>query len=201
MRKRSDVNLLVSKPCNQPMGIEIFTDDTSWDTCVFDQCSEQELKTMLDAFISGDLSNLGFSVQIELSVALCLYGRLVAETAETLLIPKSTTCALSPNDHLLWSYFGSHIKYESICIELITNSREDFRDGIFIACYHLNTLRVYRVLVDLFMQWLNSPHWGNGSAELDALEVFLKKWDKTLGFTKHKVLWKRFLDRREIFDS
>ena len=72
------------------------------------------------------------------------------------------------------------------CLDLC---EEDFRDGLFLACYRLNTPDIYSSLVRHFSEWIEKdPDWGKGTGEQLALERFLQKWDQTPGYTKHTHL-------------
>ena len=46
------------------------------------------------------------------------------------------------NRQLLYAYLGSSMQYENKIIELLDVIPEDFRDGLFMACYRLNTFAI-----------------------------------------------------------
>ena len=68
---------------------------------------------------------------------------------------------------------------------------EDFRDGLFLASYRLNTFDIYTSLVKHFAEWIKKdPDWGNGTGECLALERFIKKWNLNPIYRLHFELQK-----------
>jgi hypothetical protein len=57
LARRSDLQVIVEEPCDQPMGIEVIAVDTHWGKYVFDHCSQQELKVVLEAFMGFVVEN------------------------------------------------------------------------------------------------------------------------------------------------
>lgn len=76
-----------------------------------------------------------------------------------------------------------------MCAKLRTLPEEDFRDGLFLACYRLNTFNIYKNLVKYFSEWIGKDSdWGYGTGERWALEKFIKKWNSNPKYNLHLKL-------------
>ena len=61
-------------------------------------------------------------------------------------------------------------------VELLDIVPEDFRDGLFLACWFDGEAAVQRKLFAKFGEWTADPKWGGGSGEEGWLYIFLTKW-------------------------
>ena len=174
------------------MCIEIWADSVlgDWEASLFDQCSDKDCRDFLLAFLHGrsNINKIGFSTSFELAKLLSIKGDLIRKEAETILLDKKILKAPPVQRYLDWAYLGSSARYEPLCIRLLDVCQEDFRDGVFLACYRLNTPRIYRSLVEHFSEWIEIDGWGTATGELGALKHFLGKWDVTPGFCEHGIL-------------
>jgi hypothetical protein len=170
--------------------------DVKWNECLFDHCGDLDCRDFMLSFLHGELNKVGFSTAFELAKLLAMKGVLIKEEAEAFLLDVSILDSPPLSLSLFWAYLGSSKEYESICIRLLDGYREDFRDGVFLACYYLNTPCIYRSLIEHFSKWIAKPEWGNGTGEMGALEEFLAKWDQTHGFNEHRELHAKYLERQ-----
>lgn len=164
-----------------------FYDDLDFyaDHCLFDGCSTEETRRLLEAFCSVSYYEI-FSWQVccELGKLLAKYGKLIEGKAEDFIFSDQANHFRETALHL--SYFATDQKWEAWCLKCLDLCEEDFRDGLFLACYRLNTPDIYSSLVRHFSKWIEKdPDWGKGTGEGLALERFLQKWDQTPGYTMH----------------
>ena len=158
------------------------------DRCLFDGCSTEEIRHLLEAFCSVSYYEI-FSWQVccELGKLLAKDGKLIERIAEGFIFSDQVNHFRETALHL--SYFATDLKWEAWCLKCLDLCEEDFRDGLFLACYRLNTPDIYSSLVRHFSEWIEkNPNWGKGTGEQLALERFLQKWDQTPGYTKHAPL-------------
>ena len=158
------------------------------DRCLFDGCSMEETRRLLEAFCSASYY-MFFSWQVccELSKLLAKDGQLIERKVEDFIFSDQANHFRGTSLHL--SYFATDLKWEAWCLKCLDLCDEDFRDGLFLACYHLNTPDIYSSLVKHFSEWIEKdPDWGNGTGERLALKRFLKKWDETPEYTMHAHL-------------
>ena len=158
------------------------------DRCLFDGCSMEETRHLLEVFCSTSYPEV-FSWQVcsELSKLLAKDGKLIERIAEEFIFSDQANHFRDTALHL--AYFATDIKWEAWCLKCLDLCEEDFRDGLFLACYRLNTPDIYSSLVRHFSKWIEKdPDWGKGTGERLALERFLQKWDQTPGYTMHAHL-------------
>ena len=158
------------------------------DRCLFDGCSMEETRHLLDVFCSTSYPEV-FSWQVcsELSKLLAKDGKLIERIAEEFIFSDQANHFRDTALHL--AYFATDIKWEAWCLKCLDLCEEDFRDGLFLACYRLNTPDIYSSLVRHFSKWIEKdPDWGKCTGEGLALERFLQKWDQTPGYTMHAHL-------------
>ena len=170
-------------------GVELFDDD-----CIFYLCSDDVVKKLLSAFLHHDC-DMGWSVSCELSKILSKRGRLVAEIAEP-IVTRPIEYGFS-DTFLFLSYFANSPSWEPSCIDYLDHVPEDSRDGLLLACYRLNTLRIYEKLVKKFTEWCNDDSWDSGSGEWHLLRQFIKKWDQKPTFLIHNELRNMLLIREK----
>jgi hypothetical protein len=141
--------------------------------CIFDDCSDAQAKPLLESFLRNRLS-VSWSVSEQLSKLLSKRGRLVSETMDKLLEKLDWSCCSA--EQLFLSYLAVRDDGASWAARLLDEVREDFRDGLFLACFRLKSEELDRKLMKKFMEWA-AGHWCPGSTgELYALEQFSAKW-------------------------
>ena len=143
--------------------------------CIFSECSDTELILLFDAVI--DNLPLDWNISCEICKMLLTKGSLVKERVEKIIFDSEFDFS---NRQLLYAYLGSSMQYENKIIELLDVIPEDFRDGLFMACYRLNTLAICRKLMNKFMEWIkNDPDFANGTGEEAYLDAFIALWQHT----------------------
>ncbi len=167
--------------------LELWTDENGWcanldldarynlftSECIFDDCSDTQARLLLEAFLTNRLS-VSWSVSQQLSKLLSKRGRLVKEIMDPLLEKLDWSCCSA--EQLFLSYLAVRDDGASWAARLLDEVREDFRDGIFLACFKLKSEELDRKLIKKFIEW-EAGHWSAGSTgELHALEQFIGKW-------------------------
>ena len=158
------------------------------DKCIFDDCSKDEIIKLLLSFCSSSYY-VRFSWQVccELSKLLSKHGKLIAEEAENFIFADKVNHFRNVALHL--SYLSTDVKWEEFCVACIDICEEDYRDGLFLACYRLNTFSIYKSLVEHFEGWMKkNPDWGKGTGEYGAFEKFIQKWNLEPAYTLHLPL-------------
>ena len=191
-KEKIDSNIEVIYLKNKIAHVVYFYDELDYyaDQCLFDGCTENEVVELLKAFCSPLYTDL-FSWQVccELSKLLAKKGKLISQRAESFIFPDRTNHFRKVPLHL--SYLATDIKWEECCLSCLDLCEEDFRDGLFLACYRLNTFDIYASLVKHFSEWIKKyTDWGNGTGECLALEKFIKKWNLNPTYRLHFELQK-----------
>ena len=152
-----------------------FDPDIFNERCIFSECSDAELVLLFNAVI--DNLPLGWDISCEICKMLLTKGALVKDQVEKIIFDSEFDFS---NRQLLYAYLGSGMQYENKIIELLDVIPEDFRDGLFMACYRLNTLAICRKLINKFTEWIkNDPDFGNGTGEEAYLDAFIALWQHT----------------------
>ncbi|MEG2076612.1 MAG: hypothetical protein RRY34_08920 [Victivallaceae bacterium] len=190
LQERTDISDLSVEPDAESgcLSIHYFDGpDFYSDVSVFDSCTSDEIKILLENFCSDYYVTQSWSVSCELSKLLAKHGKLVAAKVENILALDEANYFYHYPLHL--AYLGSDPKWENYCIKCLDICQEDFRDGIFLACFYLNTYPIYCKLVECFEKWIEQDvYWGSGTGEAYALCKFIEKWDKTPDFNIHGKL-------------
>ena len=177
---------------NKSIQVVYFYDELDYyeDKCLFDDCSDGEKIKLLSSFCSSSYYNLfSWQVRCELSKLLAKHGKLIEKKAEEFIFSDKSNLFRKTSLHL--SYLSTDAKWERLCLECMDLCVEDFRDGLFLACYHLNTFEIYKGLVKHFTQWIEKDSdWGRGTGESLALDRFIKKWNSIPGYNLHYELQK-----------
>ena len=143
--------------------------------CIFADCTNAELVQLFNAVI--DRKPLDFDMIGEICKMLPKKGYFVSEKLEKII---SESEFANNNYQLLFAYLGSNKKYETKIIELLDTIQIDFRDGLLLACFRLNTPTIFRKLLEKFTQWITAdPDYGNGTGEGQFLEKFIVLWKNT----------------------
>jgi hypothetical protein len=141
--------------------------------CIFDDCGDEEAKRILEAFLTQNL-NLGWDLSLQLCKLLATHGRLVRETMEPLLETLNWSCVYQ--EQLFLSYLAVRDDGEDWAARMLDVMREDFRDGLLLACYRLHSESLDRKLMAKFLEWGTDAASLSGTGELYALEQFIAKW-------------------------
>jgi len=141
--------------------------------CIFDDCDDAQAKLLLNAFLSGDLS-VGWSVSEQLSKLLSTRGHLVRETIDHLLITTDWKCCYAKQ--LFLSYLALRSDGPELAGRLLDQLGDDFRDGLFLACYRLNSEELDRKLMAKFVEWDREGQALAATGHIYALRQFIAKW-------------------------
>ena len=142
---------------------------------VFEACPDAELILLFTALIEN--RPLHWDIAFEIARLLPEKGLLIEDKFS---LDNCTANYFYGFNQMLLAYLGSDQKYESEIIRLLNEVPEDARDGLFMACYRLNTPAICRKLMEKFTQWINSdPNYGTGSGEGYYLNRFIELWQQT----------------------
>jgi len=150
---------------------EYFSDD-----CIFDGIGKAEEKDLLEFFVSEDPSkaHVDWACSCELSKLFVKEGHLIAPLAEA-----AVNRAIDNwfGTQQLWlSYLGRMREGETLAIKMLEVVEENFRDGLFLGCFHLNTKPIFEKLENCFLQWTQEEGWGTATGEIRALRYFIDRW-------------------------
>ena len=142
---------------------------------LFEKCSDEEFILLFTALIG--MKPLHWDIAFEIAEYLPEKGSLIQDI---LWLDDCIADPLRGFNQLLLAYLGCNQKYETEVIKLLDIIPEDARDGLFLACFHLNTPLIFRKLIEKFTQWINAdPYYGIGSGEGKFLKKFIVLWHKT----------------------
>lgn len=143
--------------------------------CIFDDCNDEQAKVFLTAFLKQELA-VSWSVSEQLCKLLSSRGKLVSEIIEPLLATIDwRSCYTS---QLFLSYLCLKDDGAGIASKLLDIVREDFRDGLFLACYRLKSESLDRKLIAKFIEWEAEGDCLGATGCIYALEQFIAKWLK-----------------------
>lgn len=156
---------------NEP---DYFSDD-----CIFDECSDDEKRFVLEFFLSGEPVEIqpAWGVSLELSKLLAKNGNLIPEAA------KAAVDRAIENHYcqLFFSYSALMGGGDDLAIRMLDVVSDDLRDGLFLGCYRLKSEKVWRKLEQCLLEWSSTPGWGSGTGEIYALRKFIERWEQ-VGF-------------------
>lgn len=141
---------------------------------IFDFLTEKDSSDLLHFFCSPEWTSesIAWNINIELAKLLAKRGLLVKDEAERLIQfhYERKTC-FSEACFLHLAYLGTSIRFEDFCIELLEESVEDSRDGIFIACASLCTPKI-KLGVERFFQRIYNNTTDKLPDEMEAFSYF-----------------------------
>ena len=147
--------------------------------CVFDGCTDEQAKLFLDAFLDSSIS-MDWATSVQLCKLLSKRGRLVRNKIETIL---KTHQFVSCSQHVLFlSYLALAEDGATQALRFLDVAPEDGRDGLFLACYLLNTPELDRKLQEKFLQWEAEGWSPTCTGELQWLQQFICRWLGTYSF-------------------
>ena len=152
------------------------------DKCLFDNASEQEKVLLLrHLFSAGETrTNWGGGVNVEFAKMAAKCGHLVRDEAEQCLYVGFEKEHWIDNV-LRVAYFGSDISYEQRLVDLIEKRSGDCGDGydgLFIACWFLNSPKVDAALAERFTDWLTNDTLDRGGCSLTDVFRLIDKWER-----------------------
>jgi hypothetical protein len=152
---------------------------------IFDSCSDEDARILLADFVLRK-TECGHDLGCELAKLLASRGCLVKELIEPIIQEQD------------WSVFSAHFFLLSYVVNVDDRERwmtrlldivpEDFRDGIFLACFRADSPKIDAVLMDKFAEWDRDASWTpTATGELGALGFFLKRWMQKYSMDKLHV--------------
>lgn len=160
------------------------------DIWLFSDVSDEEAKVLLDAFVAGT-SRCTFEILRHFARLLATKGALVAGQVDKIIETTDWESYASPQ--LLLSYLAVKADGVKWILKLLDVVLEDARDGLLVACWYCNDIRVQKKLLEKFEEWSSDPSgWGGGTGEDGWLGQFLTKWTKesTFGWERLKKMMK-----------
>ena len=141
---------------------------------IFGDLDDEDAKFLLESFI--DFRSLyHFDLALQLARLLAERGTLVRARMGR-IIAKTDWSSYGSNG-LLLSYLGSVKGADAQIHRLLDIVPEDGRDGLFVACWKSQSVRVQKKLLEKFESWIDAdPDFGSGTGEAAWLGAFLAKW-------------------------
>lgn len=162
------------------------------DECIFINCDDQEAKSLLTAWLSGEFMG-DYDVDLHLSKLLAIKGHLTNDLA-TKIIHEEIWSGYNCKQMFL-SYICNMSDYEKLLSQFLFSMPCDFRDGLFVATMYGDSSKVDDILIYAFSEWYKSGDWYPvGTGEDGWLEYFLKKWIKIYPIEKFEVPLRAYFD-------
>ena len=149
--------------------------------CVFDVLSDEQSARLLKFYLSerGLDALFNCEINVELAKLSAKRGSLVRGEAEQCLYVGFEKEHWIDNV-LRVAYFGSDIRYEKRLVDLIEKRAGDCGDGydgLFIACWFLNSPKVDAALAERFTDWLKNDTLDRGGCSLTDVFRLIDKWE------------------------
>ena len=172
LRHRTDLTLFEPATDDPEDGLEYFGGpDYFDDECIYDPVDDATALWLLNDWLD-DKPYVGWNVHRELSKLLAKRGHLVRDRVEPIV---RQLAALRPDEggftpwaehQLCLSFLWRMEDGESLAVRLIDRVPEDFRDGLLLACYKVNTPAVYEAVKAAVRQWEADGCWcGDSTGE------------------------------------
>jgi hypothetical protein len=203
LQQRTDLDLLspATDGPNPVDGLEYFGGPEYFDDeCIYDPVDDATALWLLGDWLDGE-PDVGWRVHLELSKLLAKRWHLVLDRVEPIV---RELAALRPGEggftpwarhQLCLSVLWRMQDGESLAVGLIERVPEDFRDGLLLACYKLNTPAVYEAVKAAVRRWEAEGCWCGGSTgELWQLRRMVERWDATFPGGDHEDV-RRFLQQ------
>lgn len=180
-------------------GPDYFDDD-----CIYDPCDDPTAARVMGGFITADSVPVGFNVCREISKLISKRGQLVHDQ----LMPVIDLLSGADVDRDGFGVFAKHqlcLSYlalppngESIALHLLDRVPEDCLDGLFLACYRLNTRAIYERVTSNVRRWVaDDAWWGTAGGERWQISRMVEKWDATFPAHSHEDI-RRLCAFREL---
>ena len=152
------------------------------DQCLFDNVGDEDKRILLLHLFSakGVKANWGWKVNVELAKLAAKCGRLVRDEAERCLYDGFERTYWTDNV-LRVAYFGSDLCYEDRLVDLIEVRADDCGDGydgLFIACWFMNSPRTDAALAERFADWFKNGTLDRGGCSMADVFRLICKWER-----------------------
>lgn len=191
--KRNNLEIFIDKEdkcVNVVMdGLESFSRESN---NVFDECVDEEVKSLLTAWLTGELKG-DRDTEFHLARLLAARGGVVSELA-TKIVREESWNGFNCKQMFL-AYICNMNDFETLLKHYLATMPIDFRDGLFIAAMHARSYDIDSVLINAFSEWYKSGDWfPMGTGEDGWLECFLKKWVKVYSLEKIEIPLRAYFD-------
>lgn len=151
---------------------------------VFRETSDTETDLLLRLFLTATLEEpsprhvvIRFELALHFARLLAKKGKRVADVLANALDESDwSSLGVLARRQLLLAGLAALPESGRRIVELLDVVPEDFRDGLFLACWFDRTPVVQRKLLSKFDEWTKDPAWDGGSGEGGWLYRFLAKW-------------------------
>jgi hypothetical protein len=199
LRKRQDIESIAPADPSSDQGClgcwggpDYFDDE-----CIYDPCDDATARWLLEDFLYGR-SQVDGHISGELSKLLSKRPYAIADMMAHLIdrLDHRPSDSIYSYHNLAWSYFANRADGETRALQLLDLVPEDCRDGLFLACYKLNTPAIYEKMKRKVREWYaDYKFWGSGTGERGRVAQMVKKWDKTFPNGDHEDI-RRICRRR-----
>jgi hypothetical protein len=155
------------------------------DDGVFDPLDNATAQWALSDWLDSP-PNLGWGVQLELSKLLVKRGHLIRDKVE--LVVRKLVCGVPDEGEfvlllaryeLFLSFLSRMEGGEEAAIALLDRVPEDFRHGLFHACFTINTRRIYEAMKAHVRQWEEEGWCPASTGEKWLIGRMVLRWDRT----------------------
>ena len=159
------------------------------DDCIYDPADDATGRQLLNDWLDG-APNVCWNTHCELSKLLARRGHLVRERVEPII---RELTALAPGEggfspwrehQLSLSFLAKMADGEALAVHLLGGVPEDFRDGLLLACYTLNTRPIYEAVKASVRRWA-AELWCGGTGEKWLIHRMVERWDRTFPGEDH----------------
>lgn len=145
---------------------------------LFDVCSDKDARTFLLAFLRGEL-RICWSLSVEMARLLAHRGHLVKDEAEQVF--QQTSDWNSMPRSLCLTYLVQFEDGPERALQFVEQSRdeevrESYRDGLFMACFQMESEALDKALASKFLEWDRYGEVNTATGGWAALGAFLSKW-------------------------
>ena len=177
---------------------------------VFRETSDTETDLLLRLFLTATLEEpsprhvvIRFELALHFARLLAKKGKRVADVLANALDESDwSSLGVLARRQLLLAGLAALPESGRRIVELLDVVPEDFRDGLFLACWFDRTPVVQRKLLSKFDEWTKDPAWDGGSGEGGWLYRFLAKWVAENAFSLRRLeglfRWKLARDFRTM---
>jgi hypothetical protein len=186
LRQRSDIEHLSPPTTDEPDDRLEFTGGPDYfaDESIYDPVDDATATWLLQDFLTSK-AEVGWNVLKELSKFLWKRGHLVHDQASTTVHDLAKLDrdegGFTPwiEHQLCLSYLCRMEDGQVLAIRLLDTVPEDFRDGLLLACYRMDTPAIYEAVKAHVRQWIADIWLGESTGEKWLVHRMVQKWDRT----------------------
>lgn len=141
---------------------------------VLKKTTERDAKILLDDFVCNR-TRIGFGLSCQLARLLSEKGQLVSTKMDRML--EKTEWRNYGTPYLLLAYLAVKPDGVEWARKLLDKVPDDWRDGLFLACWKIKDKGLHVKLLRKFEAWLSQDEtWGSSDGEGAWLGRFVSKW-------------------------